>query len=163
MPDSAMNLYVNDHLSGAMLGSELAAQIRDRNEGTALGELMSGLAADIEADRRDLQGLADALDVSRNPVKQAGGWAAEKWSRIKFSGAGSGDAGHGNFMAIETLSLGVAGKRCLWRALELVADRYEPIDRADMARLIARADAQLEALENARLEAADAVFEGARN
>jgi hypothetical protein len=158
-----MDIYVNDHLSGAMLGSELAAQIRDRNEGTPLGELMIGLTADIEADRRDLEALADSLDVTRNPVKQAGGWAAEKWSRIKFSGAGSGDAGHGNFMAIETLALGVAGKRCLWRALEVVSDRYEAIDREEMVRLIGRADAQFETLEAARLEAAAAIFEGARS
>lgn len=156
-----MNTYVNDHLGGAALGSELAARIRDRNEGTPLGELMTRLAAEVEADRRDLEALADALDVSRNPVKQAGGWAAEKWSRIKFSGAGSGDAGHGNFMAIETLTLGVAGKRCLWRALDLVGDRYEAIDRGEMASLIERADAQLEALEAARLEVAAAIFDGA--
>jgi hypothetical protein len=64
-------------------------------------------------------------------------------------------------MAVEALTLGVAGKRCLWRALELVADRYEPIDRAEMSRLIARADSQLEALEAARLEVADAIFDGA--
>ena len=160
MSKSALDTYLNDHLSGATLGTELAAQIRDRSEGTALGELMTGIAADIEADRRDLEALADALDVSRNPVKQAGGWAAEKWSRVKFSGAGSGDAEHGNFMAIETLLLGVAGKRCLWRALERVADRYEPIDPGEMARLIGRAESQLEALEAARLEASDSVFAG---
>ena len=160
MSNSAIDTYLNDHLSGATLGTELAAQIRDRSEGTALGELMTGIAADIEADRRDLEALADALDVSRNPVKQAGGWAAEKWSRVKFSGAGSGDAEHGNFMAIETLLLGVAGKHCLWLALERVADRYEPIDPGEMARLIGRAEAQFEALEAARLEAAGSVFAG---
>ena len=40
MADKAMNVYLNDHLSGAVLGTDLAEQIQARNEGTTLGELM---------------------------------------------------------------------------------------------------------------------------
>ena len=154
MADRPMDIYLNDHMSGAMLGSELAGQIRDRNEGTPLGDAMVGIAADIEEDRRSLSDLMDALEVSRNPVKKAGGWAAEKWTRVKFSGAGSGDAEHGNFMALETLTLGVAGKLCLWIALHSVADRYDALSEGEIERLIGRAEAQHEALERFREQAA---------
>ncbi len=137
MAERPMDIYLNDHMAGAMLGSELSAQLRDRNEGTPLGELMIPIAAEIEEDRETLSDLMDALEVSRNPIKQAGGWVAEKWSRVKFSGAGTGDAEHGNFMAIESLTLGVTGKRCLWVALDAVQSRDEaghggpdPADRA---------------------------------
>ena len=37
MADKAMDVYLNDHLAGAMLGSDLAEQLRDENEGTPLG------------------------------------------------------------------------------------------------------------------------------
>jgi len=48
MADKAMNVYLNDHLSGAMLGSALAKQIQVQNEGSALGTRMESLASHIE-------------------------------------------------------------------------------------------------------------------
>ncbi len=92
MAENSMDTYLNDHMGGATLGSALADQIRDRNEGTPLGDMMAPIAAEIEEDRQALDDLMEALDVGRNPVKQVGGWVAEKMSRIKFSGVGSGDA-----------------------------------------------------------------------
>ena len=44
MADKAMDVYLNDHLAGAMLGSDLAEQIRSQNQRTPLGELMGVLA-----------------------------------------------------------------------------------------------------------------------
>ena len=40
MADTAIDVYLNDHLAGAILGSDLAEQLRDRNDNTPLGELM---------------------------------------------------------------------------------------------------------------------------
>src|SRR3954468_15713836 len=98
MADAALDTYLNDHLAGATLGSDLADQLRDQTDGTPRGELLARIAAEVEEDREALVELMDELDVSRNPIKQAGGWLAEKASRVKFSGAGSGDPGHGLFM-----------------------------------------------------------------
>ncbi len=70
MADKPMDVYLNDHLGGAMLGSDLAEQIRDQSEGTALGDVMTEIAAEIEEDRETLVELMEAMDVSRNPVKQ---------------------------------------------------------------------------------------------
>jgi hypothetical protein len=38
-----MDLYVNDHLAGATLGTDLAQQIRDRHQGTPLESLVLGV------------------------------------------------------------------------------------------------------------------------
>ena len=124
MAQKPLEVYLNDHLGGAMLGCDLAPSSRDQNEGTPLGEAMTPIAAEIEEDRETLLALMDALGVSRNPVKQVTGWVAEKASRVKFSGATSGEPEHGTFMALESLRLGVAGKRCLWIALREVRDDY---------------------------------------
>jgi hypothetical protein len=154
MTDRAMDVYLNDHLAGAMLGSELAATIRDRHAGTPLGELMQSIAEQIEEDRQTLLDVMGDLDVAKNPVKQAGGWVAEKASHVKFSGLLSGEPDHGAFMALESLTLGVEGKACLWRALKEVADAYPPLKTGDLDRLIERAETQHHALEAERLAAA---------
>ena len=54
MADNAIDVYLNDHLAGAMLGSDLAEQIQAQHDGTALGELMELLAPQIEQDRQTL-------------------------------------------------------------------------------------------------------------
>lgn len=153
MADAAIDVYLNDHYAGAMLGSDLARQIRDRHEGTPLGDVLRTIAAEIEEDRQTLHELMDRMDVSRNPVKHATGWIAEKASRVKFSGLVSGEPDHGAFMALESLTLGVAGKACLWRALKEVANQYPPLASTDLDGLITRADAQHAALEAERLAA----------
>ena len=160
MADRPMDIYLNDHMAGAMLGNELAEQIRDRNEGTPLGGAMGPIAAEIDEDRQTLKKLMDRLDVRRNPIKQAGGWVAEKWSRVKFSGAGSGEPDHGNFMALETLALGVLGKRSLWVALRAVEDQYEALRGLDLDRLIERAGAQHDVIERSRIQAAAGLLSG---
>ena len=153
MADNAIDVYLNDHLAGAMLGTDLAEQIQNQNDGTALGELMETLAPQIEQDRQTLVELMQRLDTSKNPVKQVTAWIAEKASRAKFSGMTSGEPELGTFMALETLLLGVRGKACMWTALRHVADRHPAIASVNLEELIDRARTQEHALEHARLAA----------
>ncbi len=153
MAERAMDVYLNDHLAGATHGLELAQQIRDRHEGTPLGESMRSIAVEVEQDRDTLIDAMARLDVTRNPVKQATGWLAEKASRVKFSGVVSGEPDQGAFMALETLTLGVAGKACLWRALRAVAGEHPALASIDLDGLLSRAEEQQAALEAERLEA----------
>jgi hypothetical protein len=154
MADRPIDVYLNDHLGGAMLGSDLAEQIRDQAEGTPLGETMGRVAEEIEEDRETLLGLMDELGTERNPVKQVTGWLAEKASRVKFSGATSGEPDQGTLMAIESLRLGVAGKKCLWLALREVRNEHDALATVDLDLLIERAGAQEETLELERIAAA---------
>lgn len=82
MADKAMDVYLNDHLTGA-IGSALAEQLREENEGTPLGEVMASLAPQIEEDRKTLIDLMDRIGTSKNPVKQATAWVTEKATRPK--------------------------------------------------------------------------------
>jgi hypothetical protein len=156
--ENEIETYLNDHLGGAMLGSDLASQLAKRSEGTPRGESMKRLAEQIQEDRETLLQLLDAVGASRNPVKQAGGWLAEKATRIKFSGAGAGDADHGLFMALETLRLGVAGKKCLWLALREVRGAHPELSSVNLDALIERATAQERELERERIAVARAVL-----
>jgi hypothetical protein len=153
MADKRIDVYLNHHLAGAMLGTDLAEQIRDQNENTPLGELMQSLAPQIEEDRQTLIGLMQRMDTSKSPVKQVGAWVTEKASRAKFGGLTSGVPQLGRFMAIETLALGILGKLSLWKALAQVADQHPAIASIDLNELIDRAQTQYDLLERERLTA----------
>jgi hypothetical protein len=107
MTDGALDTYLNDHLAGAMFGSDLAEQLRTRAEQGPLRELMEWLAPQVEEDRQTLLELMDSLEISKSSLKQATTWLAEKTSRTKFGGLGASEKRVGTFMAIETLALGV--------------------------------------------------------
>ena len=140
MAHKALDTYLNDHLGGSMLGSDLAEQIRERSEGTPLRDMMATITPEIQEDRETLIDLMEQLGTSKNPVKQVTAWIAEKASRVKFGGASSGEPDFGLFMALETLTLGVEGKLAMWKALKQIADEHAPL-----------AESQHDALENERL------------
>ena len=151
MAHKALDTYLNDHLGGAMLGSDLAEQIRERAEGTTLGDVMATFAPEIQEDRETLIDLMEQLGTSKNPVKQVTAWMAEKASRMKFGGASSGEPDFGLFMALETLTLGVEGKLAMWKALKQIAHEHPPLAAVNLDNLIARAESQHDGLENERL------------
>lgn len=153
MAHKAMDVYLNDHLAGSMLGSDLARQIQVHNKDTPLGELMQTLAPQIEEDRQTLVALMARMGTPKNPVKQAGAWVAEKATRVKFGGLTSGKPELGTFLALESLALGVRGKLSLWKALALVSDQHPAISSVNLDELIDRAQAQYELLERERLAA----------
>jgi len=149
----SIDVYLNDHLAGATLGTDLARQIRDRHQGTPLGATMAPLAAEIEHDRRMLVDLMERMGTYQNPVKQAAGWLAEKASRVKFAGVLSGEPEQGAFMALESLALGVEGKASMWRNLQEVADEYPPLATTNLAELRERAESQKAILDRELLAA----------
>ena len=96
---SALGTYLNDHLAGATLGLDHARQLADSSEGASALE-MARIAREIEEDRETLISIMHALGTSRNPVKTATAWVAEKAGRVKFSGATSGNRELGRFLAL---------------------------------------------------------------
>lgn len=149
-----LGIYLNDHLAGATVGADHARQLAEMHRGDAFAGEMSRIAEEIEEDRATLLGLMEELGVRRNPVKVAGAWVTEKAGRLKFTGRTSGHRELGRYLALETLALGVAGKRSLWTALEPLAEGSPVLARTDWGRLIARADGQRAALEQQRLRVA---------
>ena len=76
MADKPLDTYLNDHLGGSMLGSDLAAYLRERSEGTPLGDTMARIAPEIQEDRETLLDLMEQLGTPKNPIKQATAWMA---------------------------------------------------------------------------------------
>jgi hypothetical protein len=151
-------VYLNDHRAGAMMGVDLARKLRSRFEGTDRAPFFTQLTADVEADLGTLDTLMASLHVQRNVVKHAGGWAAEKVSRLKLNRFFNGSERLTVMLEIEVLSLGVEGKQAMWRSLHAVADTTPELTSVPLDDLIARAIAQRAGLERERLIEACAVL-----
>jgi hypothetical protein len=147
-----LRIYLNDHLMGSTTGVELAKRIAGQNAGTPLGDFMKGLTRDIAEDRQELKLVMAQLGVPVNPAKVAAGWVAERAARLTLNGEIRGYSPLSRLVEIESLSLGIEGKRLLWIALtETEADR---LGAERLARLTARAEAQRAGVEEHRRAAA---------
>jgi hypothetical protein len=149
----ALEVYLNDHLAGAVAACDLIEEARDHNQGTPLAEFFDWLLHEVSADRDALERLMDRLDVEKSNVKRAGTWLMEKVSRVKFATSGRNSAHLRNLLELEALRLGVQGKQALWLALQQVKDLDSRLQDADLDALGERAEQQVEAIEQRRLDA----------
>jgi hypothetical protein len=74
-----LDIYLNDHLAGAMLGVELSRRAAAQNGGTELGEFLQGLHEEIVEDRQTLRAVMGALGVEASLLKPVGAWC---WKRL---------------------------------------------------------------------------------
>lgn len=148
--------YLNDHLAGAAAAIQLAERCRAREQDTELGRVLLALLGEIREDRDVLERVIAALGGSPDPVKRMGALAAELLAEVRMSmpllGAGSAEAAR--LEEIEVLSLGIEGKRLLWRALARLASSDARLQGFEFAALERRAEGQRDRLERFRLELA---------
>jgi hypothetical protein len=153
--NTALHTYINDHLSG----SHAALQLLDHliaNATDADRAFFTTLHAEVSADRTTLERVLAQSGGEPSHVRQAGGWLLERAGRLKLAFDDPSQQSLARLEAIEMLSLGVYGKRALWRALAVAA---RPDLRAfDFPALEQRADHQHQQIEARRLEAARRVL-----
>jgi hypothetical protein len=159
MDIDALGPYLSDHLAGSSAGLDLAQRLQAEADGTDLGEMLAGLVADIQADRAALEDLAKELGVEPGGLKQAAGKVVERLSRVRTDRRIVGNEAMSRMMELESLSLGIEGKRAMWLALEDLAGRDGGLEDLDFHGLAKRAKDQRKRLEPYRLAAArEAVF-----
>jgi hypothetical protein len=151
-------IYLNDHLAGSTVGLELARRARGANRGTPFEAPLERLATEIEEDRTALLDVMRRLGVSRDPLKEWAGWLAEKWGRLKLNGRLTGYSPLSRVLELELLSVGVEGKRLLWRALGDVAADDARLADVDLGALGRRAERQRRLLEEQRRRALELAF-----
>jgi hypothetical protein len=160
--NDGLAVYLNDHLAGSAAGLRLAKRCLERERGTELGRQLEGLVDEIEQDRGVLERVMARVDAAPNPIKQAAASGAVLLSllrdRIPVLGSGSGDVSR--LEEIELLSLGIEGKRLLWRALGELAKTDARLKEFEFAALASRAQEQRDLLEPVRLELASAASGG---
>src|SRR3954469_19898079 len=133
-----LSIYLNDHLAGATVGVELSKRAASSNEGSDYGTVLAELSHEIAEDRASLERLMDRFDIKKDRVKTTGAWAFEKVGRLKPNAHLTSYSPLSRVVELEGLSLGVAGKMSLWKALLAVADDDERLDADELTALVER-------------------------
>jgi hypothetical protein len=149
-----LSIYLNDHRAGAVGGRELARRMAASNQGTELGAVISELLAEIEEDFGTLEEIMSSLDARKDRLKPVAAWAGEKLGRMKPNGRLTSYSPLSRLLELEMLSLGVEGKRALWRSLQQASSHERRLAGFDFTALEARASRQRDRLEKHRLQAA---------
>jgi hypothetical protein len=145
--------YLNDHFAGATGGLALARRAASENEGSELGDFLTELAAEIDADRETLREIMATLGVGADRTKIVAARVFERVGRLKPNAQLRGYSPLSPLVELEMLRLGIQGKLALWRALGEIAGAL-PLDAERLSELAARAERQAADVEARRLEVA---------
>jgi hypothetical protein len=145
---AALATYLRDHLAGADAAIQVVGHLKDAQQGGPDGTLFGSLHAQFQRDRDVVVALLTDLRVSPRSIKRLAGQAAG--STLKTV-AGARPGKLSLFRTLEGLSAGVQGKRCLWRAAQMLAPSLRPSDGRTFGELESSAVDQWEAIERYRL------------
>jgi hypothetical protein len=148
MAYSALDTYLNDHIAGATAGTNLAKIAAEEHQTDEHGPFFSEIYAAVEKDFGILKDLAAALGVEESAGKGALAEIGSKMMAPKFT-AGEDDQLNA-FITLETLSIGVEGKVCMWKALKTIESDYAGFENFDLDDLLASAESQREKIEAQR-------------
>lgn len=147
----ALTTYLDDHLAGAQAALVLLERLEsDPADGLDVRELHR----EIEADRAVLESIVERLGDRPSSVKKAAGWIAGRLSRPKLGD----DGALARFESFEVLSLGILGKRALWRVIAELGPAASHLDPLVLEELTQRAQEQYERVERARIACAHGAF-----
>ena len=148
-------IYLNDHLMGSTTGIELVQRIASEHAAPSSARSPTGLAPEIEAGPRRAAGDHGAPRRRRSDqAKVALGWVTREGRPAQAQRRAARHSPLTPLIELESLSLGIEGKRSLWLALAEVDAVAERIGRDRLAELIARAADQRERVEVHRRAAA---------
>ncbi len=146
-----LDVYLNDHLAGGTAGASLAQMAADEHRADEHGAFFGEIASEIRKDHETLEQIMAALNSEESATKVAAAEIGSKIMAPKFKGT---EDELNAFVTLETLSIGVEGKYCLWTALKTVAGDLPALEEFDIDELISRAQSQRELIEAKRLELA---------
>ena len=158
MVNESLTTYLNDHLAGSVGALELLNHLEKDGAGTAEASTLAGIHAEIKADRQELEAFMAQRGITVSAPRKATGWLVEKLSEIKLHLDDAGDGALRRLEALETISLGIAGKQALWHAMAAAVEHEPELGALDYTRLGQRAETQRAVVEALRLRAAKEAF-----
>jgi hypothetical protein len=149
-----LRIYLNDHLAGSAGATALARRVSKSNPSGELGRFLAGLVEQFADEHAALDRVRETLGLARNPAKQTAARFAVSAGRLKLNGRIRGYSDLSRVLELDGLLLCVEAKRGVWATLAGTG-RTLPVDPHA---LLARCDAQREALEAHRRDAARRAF-----
>jgi hypothetical protein len=150
-----LSVYLNDHLAGASAALELLSALE---KAPGLKEWSVRLREEITEDRRALENLMAALHIDQSAIRQTLGKVTGMFGALKTRVEDPSAGDLRRLELLETLSLGIEGKKSLWMTLQTVSAGNSGFPALDFDRLIARAIEQRQEAETQRLQAAKAAL-----
>ena len=158
-----LSTYLNDHLGGSVGALEILEDMIETQKGRPLQGFLKSLHENIESDQSELKRMMKELGIEESTLKKAGAWVAEKVSRAKLRVGDTGEPNLALLQSLESLSLGIAGKRSLWRSLTAVKQSAPRLDGFDFVRLEQRATDQFKQVEGHVQQIAREIFSAELN
>ena len=141
---SALAVYLRDHLSGSDTAIQVVDRLRHTHAGTDEGRLCSALFDEFREERTVVHRLLVSLGASSVSLKRLA--SQTSGTLLKLTAGGSpGDLSL--FRTLEALAVAVQGKRCMWRALQVMQSSLPHPGARSFADLEAQAIRQWEAIE----------------
>jgi hypothetical protein len=156
----ALHTYLNDHLAGSETAVQLLGHLIEAAKEPEERQFFEQLRVEIGDDRETLERLLAEAGGQTSTVRQVGGWLAEKVNRLKLMLDDPARGTLERLESLELLTLGIYGKRALWRAL--AAAGLPSFAYVDFANLVKRAEDQHDRVEGRRLESARRVLSDGR-
>jgi hypothetical protein len=153
-----IGIYLKDHYAGGVGALELIEHSIKEHAGTPLTAFFAELHGDIKTDHEQLYNLMTTLGIVDSGARNAAAWMAEKFSRAKLGFSDGDESGLRLLQTLESLVLGITGKKLLWRALHAARQSSPALQQTDFEHLEKRAIEQADRVEIKRLETARAVF-----
>ena len=148
-----LGIYLNDQLALGVAGRELARRAASENTGSELGAFLERLALEVTEDVEVLEAVMKRLGIPLSRMKRPLALVAERLGRLKPNGQLRGYSPLSRFVELESLALGLDGKKLLWANLRDVAQVGDRLADVDFGALIERATRQREELEPFRVAA----------
>ncbi|MET9725018.1 hypothetical protein [Streptomyces zaomyceticus] len=153
-----LGIYLNDHLTGSAAGVAVLRRAARVHRGTELGPPLASLALEVTQDCESLLRIMSDLGLPVRRRRTVLGRLAEKAGRFKLNGRVLFRSPLSDVVELEAVRLGVEGKACAWRSLEVLAGTEQRIDVEHLQELLRRAERQIQVLEALRAERAAQVF-----
>ena len=149
----ALVSYLRDHLSGADAAIRVVHRLSSTHQNPEDALLFRRLSKELEEDRSVVRALLRRLGASGQSIKRVAGYA----SGAVLGVTGGGEPGDVALLrTLEALSIGVQGKRCMWRALQNLSPTA--VHGTDFVELEAKAVRQWEAIEERRRDVVTRTF-----
>lgn len=154
----ALITYLREHLAGSDLAIRVVHRLNAAHHGAEDERLFQYLAREFEEDRSVVRAVLTQLGASARSIKRVAGVA----SGALLSVTAGGDPGDLSLLrTLEALSIGVQGKRCMWRALQSLRAMPSSAPHMDFVELEAKAVRQWEAIEERRRDLVPRTFAAA--
>jgi len=151
----ALITYLREHLAGSDMAIRVVHRLNAAQHGAEDGRLFRYLAKEFEEDRSAVRAVLTHLGASGRSIKRVAGVA----SGTVLSVTAGGDPGDLSLLrTLEGLSIGVQGKRCMWRALQNLRPMPSTVPHVDFVELEAKAVRQWEAIEERRRDLVPRTF-----